>query len=150
MFCKLIFHFSFTPGGYLSVDGMCSGWAGRLVMGLTDMFFFFFEGDADVFTQKFETVCAKIQCFTSWPAEGHTSKKKKKKQISQGGEDTYSAWRTLCIDAEEIYIFYYCTAYFMGTGVLLCMRLKLHELQLPVWIAATCVVMNLLAALRGK
>ena len=30
------------------------------------------------------------------------------------------------------------------------MRLKLHELQLPIWIAATCVVMNLLAALRGK
>lgn len=73
VFCKVIFHFSFTPGGYLSVDGMCSGWAGRMVMGLTEMVF---EGGADVFSQKLETLCANIQCLICWPFWGHTVLKK--------------------------------------------------------------------------
>lgn len=35
--------------------------------------------------------------------------------------------RELCVSMLKQYMFYYCAAYYMGTGVLLCMRLKLHE-----------------------
>ena len=121
MFCKLIFHFSFTPGGYLSVDGMCSGWAGRLVMGLTDVFFFFFSKAMRLFSLLSLTHFVQSFSFLLFDPLKKTHQKKKKKKTDFTGwrrhvfsleNFVYRCWRNIYI------LLLYCLLYGYGCSAM--------------------------------